>query len=112
MKGSQLYTTDDKTNLYLNMPIVDQSLFSTTIRQEKVKIGIIYTDYTNIAASFACYENTENNVQKANRGFSIYVRHRNFDSLSQFGAALQALNKFGVDLDDIRLENNSASCKN
>lgn len=98
--------------VFAEFQVNDESIFSTTVRQVREKLSVIYTDYTNIMVTFLCYENMENNMEKAHPIFVIYVRQRSFDSLSQFGAALQSLTKYGVDVNDVRFMNNSPSCKN
>lgn len=114
INSSVLYKTDPKSpgDLFEEISVVDESIFGSTTRQIQVKLSPIYTDYTHIVALFSCYENRQSFIENANRAFAIYVRQRTFDSLSQFGAALQALTKYGVDVNDVRFMHNGPNCKN
>lgn len=108
------YTPDQNHlgDLITEYEIEDDYIFTTERHNIKLRSSVVYTDYTNILASFACYETRESLLPKANRAFTIMVRDRKFDSLSKFGSALSALVELGVDINDLRFMYNGPNCSN
>lgn len=109
-----IYTPDllNVGDIYTTAEVEDKSIFGSEKRQATIKSSVVYTDYTDIVAIFACYETKMNLMTEANRAFTILVRDRSFNSLTKFGMALGALVEKGVDINDLRFMYNGPNCKN
>ena len=103
-KPGQVYYDDDVT-LY-------GYFGESRVGKAKTYSTIIYTDYTDVQATFICGELKHFWYTEAKISYSISIRNRNFDSLSKIALILNRFKILGTDLNKIVFSTNYSAFYN
>lgn len=81
-------------------------------RNVQVKRSPIYTDYDNIVVFYECWERKIDSIVIKDYQVFMLTKTREFDSFTQFEAAIKAVHRLGIDFNRLRFLHNKNDCGN